>query len=74
MKLVRYVAVLALLTLTSACSDWASDWFNHVPPPTDHPFANDQSQHCSPPDQNCSSGGGNPSVQAPARSREQNVQ
>jgi hypothetical protein len=81
MKLVPYLAALALLTATSACSDW----FNHGNAPASSQgagttsFSNglrtNQSQptNCSPADSTCGSGIGNPSVQSPVQKREQNT-
>ena len=77
MRLVPYVAVMALLT--SACSDFGSNFgsngFKHPPPIADHPFVNDQSQAvgCPATDQTCTSGGVNPSIRAPTRVREQDL-
>ena len=85
MRLLPYATALALLTATSACSDW----FDHgersnVSAPSQQgagtgAFSNglrtDQSQptNCSPADQTCGSGIRNPSVQSPTQKREQNV-
>ena len=73
MRLVPYVAVMALLT--SACSDFGGNAFKHPPPIADHPFVNDQSQAvgCLATDQTCTSGGVNPSIRAPTRVREQDL-
>ena len=86
MKLLPYAAALALLTATSACSDW----FDHHDDRSNAPassqgagtgaFSNglrtDQGQptSCSPADQTCGTGIHNPSVQSPVQKREMNSQ
>ncbi len=79
MRLIPYLAALALLTATSACSD------NHANAPASNQgtgtsaFSNglrtNQSQptSCSPADSTCGSGIGNPSVQSPIQKRELNT-
>jgi hypothetical protein len=80
MRLVPYAAALALLA-TSACNDWFDD--GNAPASGQGAgtgaFSNglrtDQSQptSCSPADQTCGTGIGNPSVQSPVQKREMNV-
>ena len=78
MRLAPYAAAIALLAATTACSDW----FNHNnsgQASGTTSFSNglrtDQSQptNCSPADQSCGTGIGNPSVQSPTQKRELNV-
>jgi len=63
---VSCVGALALLAVTSACQDFADD-FKQLPPPSEHPFADDLSPPvgCAPTDPRCTGGGTNPFVQAP---------
>jgi hypothetical protein len=82
MRLLPYVAAIALLTATSACSDW----FDHGNAPASNQgagsgaFSNglrtDQAQptNCSPADNTCGTGIRNPSVQSPTQKRELNAQ
>ena len=77
MRLVPYAAALVLLTATAACND------HHANAPASSQgagsgaFGNglrtDQSQptSCSPADNTCGTGIGNPSVQSPVQKREQ---
>ena len=81
MRLATYAAALALLAATSACSDW----FNHDNAPASNQgagttaFSNGlrtnqtQPTSCSPADNTCGTGIGNPSIQSPVQKREQNV-
>ena len=77
MRLVPYAAALALLAATAACSD------HHANAPVSNQgagtgaFGNglrtDQNQptSCSPADNTCGTGIGNPSIQSPVQKREQ---